>query len=100
MCSVPPTRLTFSTKGGYNVMLTENDINFMAESQDEIYTLRQRPINVIYLDEVIDEYTGEVISENEEPREAGAVEIGRATSRESGKHAVGGSTDKRKRERN
>ena len=54
-------------------MLTENDINFMAESQDEIYTLRQRPINVIYLDKVIDEYTGEVISENEEPREVGAV---------------------------
>ena len=54
-------------------MLTENDINFMAESQDEIYTLRQRPISVIYLDKVIDEYTGEVISENEEPREVGAV---------------------------
>lgn len=54
-------------------MLTENDINFMAESQDEIYTLRQRPISVIYLDKVIDEYTGEVISENEEPREVSAV---------------------------
>src|SRR5690625_8002686 len=54
-------------------MLTENDINFMAESQDEIYTLRQRPINVIYLDKVIDDFTGEVISENEEPREVGAV---------------------------
>src|SRR5690625_1595059 len=54
-------------------MLTENDINFMAESQDEIYTLRQRPINVIYLDKVIDEFTGEVISENEEPREVSAV---------------------------
>lgn len=54
-------------------MLTENDINFMAESQDEIYTLRQRPISVIYLDKVIDKYTGEVISENEEPREVGAV---------------------------
>src|SRR5690625_1139054 len=54
-------------------MLTEGDIDFMHESQDEIYTLRQRPINVIYLDKVIDEYTGEVISENEVTREVTAV---------------------------
>src|SRR5690625_3645873 len=54
-------------------MITENDISFMADSQDEIYTLRQRPISVIYLDKVIDEYTGEVISEKEEPREVSAV---------------------------
>ena len=71
-------------------MLTENDINFMAESQDEIYTLRQRPINVIYLDKVIDEYTGEVISENEEPREVSAVVTELSTRGKDARYMDGG----------
>ena len=71
-------------------MLTENDINFMAESQDEIYTLRQRPISVIYLDKVIDEYTGEVISENEEPREVSAVVTELSTRGKDARYMDGG----------
>ena len=71
-------------------MLTEIDINFMAESQDEIYTLRQRPINVIYLDKVIDEFTGEVISENEEPREVGAVVTELSTRGKDARYMDGG----------
>lgn len=54
-------------------MLTEGDIDFMHEAQDEIYTLRQRPVIVIHLEKIIDDFTGEVISENEEPREVNAV---------------------------
>src|SRR5690625_6690494 len=71
-------------------MLTEGDIDFMHESQDEIYTLRQRPINVIYLDKVIDEYTGEVISENEEPREVSAVVTELSTRGKDARYMDGG----------
>src|SRR5690625_1422411 len=71
-------------------MLTENDINFMAESQDEIYTLRQRSINVIYLDKVIDEYTGAVISEDEEPREVSAVVTELSRRGKDARHMEGG----------
>lgn len=46
-------------------MLNESDIEYMSESQDEIYTLRQRQINVIYLDKTYDDITGELIDEME-----------------------------------
>lgn len=46
-------------------MLNAGDIDFMSESLDEIYTLRQRPINVIYLEKVYDDFTGELIDEME-----------------------------------
>lgn len=54
-------------------MLTSGDIEYMKEAQDEIYTLRERPINVIYLDVVKDDFTGEIIKELEVPREVQAV---------------------------
>src|SRR5690606_9152778 len=64
---------TFSTKGGYDGMLNEMDIEYIRASQDEIYELRQRPISVIYLDIVRDDFTGEIISEKEVPRTVSAV---------------------------
>jgi len=60
-------------KGGYDGVLTEYDIDYMTKTQDEIYTLRQRPISVIYVEEVRDDFTGEIISEKEVPREVNAV---------------------------
>lgn len=54
-------------------MLSESDIEFMRESQDEMYALRQRPISVIYLEVIKDEFTGEIISEKEVTREVQAV---------------------------
>lgn len=54
-------------------MLTEADIEFMKQTQDEIYTLRQRPISVIYIEKIRDDFTGEIISEKEMPREIHAV---------------------------
>ena len=72
-------------------MLTEADIEFMREAQDEIYTLRQRPISVIYLEVIKDEFTGEIISEKEVPREVQAVitEIS-IRSKEGAKHIENG----------
>src|SRR5690625_1778966 len=54
-------------------MLNEGDIEFMRISQDEIYTLRQRPITVIYVEKEYDDFTGEVISEKDVPRKTSAV---------------------------
>lgn len=54
-------------------MLSEADIEFMKQTQDEIYALRQRPISVIYIEKVRDDFTGEIISEKEMPREVQAV---------------------------
>ncbi len=54
-------------------MLTESDIEFMTEAQDEIYALRKRPISVIYIEKIRDDFTGEIISEKEMPREIHAV---------------------------
>lgn len=54
-------------------MLTEADIEFMKQTQDEIYTLRQRPINVIYLEKVYDDFTGELLEETEVSRSVNAV---------------------------
>src|SRR5690606_22563497 len=59
---------TFSTKGGYDGMLNVNDLDFITEAQDEIYELRQRPISVIYLEKVYDDFTGELIEETEVAR--------------------------------
>ncbi len=54
-------------------MLNEGDIEFMQTSQDEIYTLRQRPIIVVYVEKEYDDFTGEVISEKDVPRKTSAV---------------------------
>jgi len=54
-------------------MLSNGDIDFMAQAQDEIYTLRQRPIKVIYTDEVYDDFTGQLIGEEEVEADVQAV---------------------------
>lgn len=54
-------------------MISDGDIDFMAQAQDEIYTLRQRPIKVIYIDKVYDDFTGQLISEKEVEARAQAV---------------------------
>lgn len=54
-------------------MVTEGDIEFMRLSQDEIYTLRQQPIIVIYIEKETDDFTGEVIGEKEVPVNTKAV---------------------------
>src|SRR5690606_19184607 len=64
---------TFSTKGGYDGMLNVNDLDYITEAQDEIYELRQRPISVIYLEKVYDDFTGELIEETEVARTVSAV---------------------------
>lgn len=46
-------------------VLNESDIEYMSESLDEIYTHRERLINVIYLDKTYDDITGELIDEME-----------------------------------
>lgn len=54
-------------------MLNAGDIEFMKESQDEIYTLRSRPITFIYLEKEYDPITGMLIGESEAERVAEAV---------------------------
>ena len=54
-------------------MLNENDIEYMRQSQDEIYVLRQRPISVIYVNKTYDDITGEFIGEAETERDVNAV---------------------------
>lgn len=54
-------------------MLSESDIEFMSEAQDEIYAYRERPIDVIYFEKVYDDITGELIEEKEVTREVSAV---------------------------
>lgn len=54
-------------------MLNENDIEYMRQSQDEIYVLRQRPISVIYVNKTYDDITGEFIGETETERDVNAV---------------------------
>ncbi|GGP13562.1 hypothetical protein [Oceanobacillus neutriphilus] len=54
-------------------MLTEQDLEFMADSQDEIYVLRYRPITVSYTEKQYDEITEEVIGEREVSTEIKAV---------------------------
>lgn len=46
-------------------MLSEADIEFMKQTQDEIYALRQRSISVIYLEKIYDDFTGELLEEIE-----------------------------------
>src|SRR5690625_3095321 len=60
-------------KGGYDGVLNEGDIEFMKNSQDEIYTLRERPIDVIYVEKTYDEFTGQRIGEEEKAQEVNAV---------------------------
>lgn len=54
-------------------MLNENDIEYMRQSQDDIYVLRQRPISVIYVNKTYDDITGEFIGETETERDVNAV---------------------------
>jgi len=54
-------------------VLNENDIEYMRQSQDEIYVLRQRPISVIYVNKTYDDITGEFIGETETERDVNAV---------------------------
>lgn len=73
----------FSMKGGYDGMLTESDIEFMRASQEEIYVLRERPVDLIYFKETHDPITGELIGRQEVSREVIAVvtEISSGTDR-------------------
>lgn len=54
-------------------MINEQDIELMHEWQDEIYTLRARPVTFIYRDKQIDPISGIEIGETEHSREANAV---------------------------
>lgn len=54
-------------------MLTQADIEYMRASQDEMYELRQRPIDVIYIDKVYDDFTGEIVDVAEVKRPVNAV---------------------------
>ena len=54
-------------------MLTQEDITYMKDAQDEIYELRQRLITFIYLDKQFDPITGLPIDESEQSREVLAV---------------------------
>lgn len=67
-------------------MLTQEDITYMKDAQDEIYELRQRPITFIYLDKQFDPITNLPIGESEQSREVKAVitEIRSTRSMEGG----------------
>jgi len=67
-------------------MLTQEDITYMKDAQDEIYELRQRPITFIYLDKQFDPITNLPIGESEQSREIQAVitEIRSTRSMEGG----------------
>src|SRR5690625_146669 len=54
-------------------MLNANDIEFMKQSLDDIYTLRTRPVTLIYTDLLIDEDSGLEIGETEQAIEVEAV---------------------------
>lgn len=54
-------------------VLTVEDIEFMRDSQGEIYTLRERSISVIYLDEKYDDFTGELLEKIEVSYDTSAV---------------------------
>lgn len=54
-------------------MLTDADITFMKQSQDEIYALRTRPITFIYVDKQYDDVTGTPVGEIDVPKTVEAV---------------------------
>lgn len=54
-------------------MLNAQDIDLMHDWQDEIYTLRERPVTVIYIDKAYDPITGVPIGETEQTRGIPAV---------------------------
>lgn len=54
-------------------MLSDLDIEFMRDSQDDIYELRTRPVTFIYRDKVYDDLTGELIGEEDVSLEVVAV---------------------------
>ena len=54
-------------------MLNEHDIDLMAEWQDEIYYLRARPVEFVYIEEQRDPITGVVIGDGEVARQTEAV---------------------------
>ncbi len=72
-------------------MLNESDIEYMKDAQDEIYTLRQRPISLIAVEEVFDDFTGESLGKIEKERAAHAVitEIA-IRSKDGARNIIGG----------
>src|SRR5690625_4573057 len=54
-------------------MLNAGDIEFMKRSQDEIYTLRERPISLVSIEKVYDDFTGQLIDESETEHATSAV---------------------------
>ena len=63
-------------------MLNEHDIDLMAEWQDEIYYLRARPVEFVYIEEQRDPITGVVIGDGEVTRQTEAVITGLASNNE------------------
>lgn len=54
-------------------MLTETDIDLIHAWGDEIYTLRERLVSVIYYEETRDPITGEIVGKQSQAREVDAV---------------------------
>lgn len=54
-------------------MLTETDIDLIHAWGDEIYTLRERLVSVIYIEETRDPITGEIVGKQSQAREVDAV---------------------------
>lgn len=54
-------------------MINEQDIELMHDWQDEMYSHRERPVTVIYVDKAYDPITGVPIGETEQTREVTAV---------------------------
>lgn len=54
-------------------MLTDTDLEFIKETRDEITAKRKRPIELIYVDVLRDDITGEIIGETEHVREVLSV---------------------------
>lgn len=69
-------------------MLNTGDIEFMAQSQDEIYTLRERSITFIYITKTIDDFTGQPIGEEEVPHVSSAVITETSIRSKDGSHYV------------
>lgn len=71
-------------------MLNASDIEYMKEAQDEVYTLRQRPLSVIYVEKEYDDITGQLIGEVEHSRDVQAVITEISTRSKDGSRYVEG----------
>src|SRR5690625_4928666 len=60
-------------KGGYDGLINEGDIEVMRDSLDDIYTHRERPLNVKYFEIEYDTLTGVEIGRTESTRQVSAV---------------------------